>query len=266
MLHHLRLFVFVVFVTPLAFAFAEASELRDKDMAVSKINGRIELGFRHTSFDLLSFDLNMSYVEGSIAVPIIGNFGAQISAGGMYQLPVRPPWVPAGINLPDVGWVGVGAHLFWRDPNTALVGAYANHILQVGGGADGKTYRIGAEAEVYLNRVSVEAFAGLEINDFWIFGQTEYFAGDLAVAFYATDNLRLNVGVLHFDDIARFHAGSEVLLPVGGNNVAVFASGAFDSNIMMINGGLRLYFGENGKSLIRRHREDGVRERLFRTF
>lgn len=56
------------------------------------------------------------------------------------------------------------------------------------------------------------------------------------------------------------------MLPFASNNIALFGDAKFGDDTQDYRVGLKLYFGESGKSLIARHREDDPKERLLDFF
>ena len=144
---------------------------------------------------------------------------------------------------------GVAAHLFMRDPNQYLLGAYGSYsaIDNI------DIWRVGAEAHLYLNNISFEALGGFEDAD--VTGNDFFTASN--VAFYPTDNLRLSVGYQHFQEVDAAAAGFEWQVDGLGLPVSLFANGAVgDNDFATVYGGITFYFGGEEKSLIRRHRED----------
>ena len=139
-------------------------------------------------------------------------------------------------------------HLFWRDPNTALLGAYGSYSVW----DDLDRWRVGVEAEAYFGRVSLEGIVG------WETGDVEDDVFSIAdIAFYPTDNFRLSVGHRYSSPGHMATAGAEWQFASGANvGWAAFADGRIGENdYQAVFAGLRLYFGSD-KSLIRRHRED----------
>src|SRR5690606_33472737 len=69
---------------------------------------------------------------------------------------------------------------------------------------------------------------------------------------------RLNVGHRYYSGRHSAAAGTEFAVPLrGGVGMSLFAEGRYgEDDKVSAWGGLRFYFGEPGKPLIRRHRED----------
>ena len=217
--------------------------------AVSGINGKIEAAYTYVDVDNFG-DTNMGDVAGAISFPLGQQFGLQIDGG-------------IG-DAEDFGTtVGAAVHAFWRNPDVALLGFYGD-VVRLDGGFDVNltNWRLGAEGELYLDRFSVEAFAGADITDGDDVSET-YFSGEALAAFYATDDIRIHAGVGHRFDETFGRVGAEALLPFASRNVALFGDGLFGEDVTTARVGLRVYFGEPGKSLIQRHREDDPRIRLF---
>ena len=184
----------------------------------------------------------------AVAFPLSDLIGAQVDGMG-------------GESGGNAFW-GVGGHVFMRDPSKGLVGVYVSYTRwdtdttsvsdPVGGIADvsGEVGKAGLEGELYLDRVSLEGFAGYQ------FGAEEGLAAKATAAFYPTDNLRLDVNVRHLEGPGVIgYAGAEwqpTLRPF-----SVFAdAGLTEDEDWFAHGGVKVYFGGAEKTLIRRHRED----------
>lgn len=203
--------------------------------AVSAVNGKMEAaaGFVDQRID----DGGRGHVQGTITSPLNCDFGLQIDAG-----------------IGDMAGStagGIAAHLFNRDPNSHLIGLFG----QWSGVGSQDVYRVGVETEFYRDRVSVEALGGFEDSD-----RT---SGDifaiLDVAYYKTDNLRLTAGYRHVLNVDAAAIGLEWMpeQQIIDKPVSLFAKAAVGSkDYATLFGGVRIYFGDADKSLIRRHRED----------
>lgn len=198
---------------------------------------------------------------GSVAFPLGHRFGLQLD--GMAAS------VAGGFAA------GVGGHAFWRDPSRALLGVYAGatYLSRAGGIVVG---RVGPEAEIYLGRVTLLGVAGVEFgsNKAATFGypwftpagafltlnqnavKTRFF-DSAAIAFYPIDDLKLSIGQRYnFGKLAAV-AGAEYLVTHGPTAISVFAEGRVGQRgTSAAFAGLKVYFGQRDKSLIRRHRED----------
>jgi len=212
--------------------------------AVSAVNGKLGL-FGGSVGGETAIGLN-----GSLAFPLHDQFGAQVD--GLFGT--------AGGGV----FYGAAGHLFWRDPSVGFLGGYASYVgwgdgvTTIGGVDDAPLYdiagarvaRVGIEGEAYLGRLSLEAAAAYQA------GSNTGFAGRTALAYYATDDLRLDIGYNYLQGPGgSFTAGAEWQLSNTGSTV--FADAAYkSSDSWSAVGGIRMYFGGEQKSLIRRHRED----------
>ncbi len=198
---------------------------------------------------------------GTITIPIGHSFGAQIDLGS------------GAFGNSALG--AAGGHLFWRDPDKGLIGAYGDGLLlgdKVGAGV----WTAAGEFEAYLGRFTGRAILGVQgasyytagLNPFEVYSYggrsaftvPDYFTDIVEAKFYPIDDLALSVG--HIYSFGRNAVTGEVeyLLPqFRGGNIApsAFVSAAYgwnnSSNIMA---GIRIYFGNHDKTLIRRQRED----------
>lgn len=241
----------------------EQFEERVSGQAVSEVNAKIEFGYMHFDFDGGAPFLNAldhgeaKFVQGAFSVPFGSQFGLQIDAGSLDGTLV-PKFTP-GV---DLSAQGIGAHLFWRDPQTALLGAYVHQVSYDFGGGEISSMRYGAEAELYLEQLTLRGFAGIDKADWFVFGDEQYTAWRGEVDFYATDDLMLFAGVEHSFEQTRTYVGAEAMWNAGGIAPAAFAKASFgDSQTIMA--GLKVYFGSSSKSLKQRHREDDPDINLF---
>lgn len=226
--------------------------------AVDGFNGKVSLHYSYFNIPDVDRHINIYGGDASFSVPLGHQFGAQLDLGSVV---LGIPGAPPGYN---VSMVGAGGHLFWRNPDIALVGIYADvNALRVNYGGDVdwlKFYRAGAEAEAYFGRFSLEGFAGAQ----WAEGGNEtVFTGDLTAAFYATDDLRFDASVIRNFDITYGRVGVEYQADFNGFRPTMFANATFGDGFQNYRAGLRFYFGGSSqKSLIGRHREDDPRSRI----
>ena len=213
--------------------------------AVSALNGKIGVFGGGITSD---FTLGAT---GSLAFPLSDHWGGQVD--GLLG--------SAGSGV----FYGVGGHLFWRDPAKGLIGAYASYggwsasstvpvsvpsggVADVSGASVGK---VGVEGEAYLGRVSLEGLAAYQ------YGTASGFAGKATAAYYATDNLRLEVSARELAGLGALGGAGFEWQPKDTSRFSVFATGAVGpSSYWQALGGVKMYFGGTAKSLILRQRED----------
>lgn len=164
-------------------------------------------------------------------------------------------------------WVGGGAlHAFARDPQSYLIGVTAG-VVAADGAALGA---LGVEGELYLDRVSLEGWAGwaaLEYDDPSLSDDSGFFGiGDLA--YYPTDDWRLSIGVASILDTQSVRLATEYQfgdfgVPLSGTGeLRYYDTGAWSAKV-----GLKGYFGgDPDKSLIDRHRQDDPPNRVLDLF
>ena len=191
---------------------------------------------------------------GSVALPIGSAFGTQTD--GIVA------------NLNDSLFYSIGQHLFWRDPSIGLLGLYGayEHYDAVNGVNAGK---VGAEAEIYLGRITVRGVAGVEFGDqstvksgattTTLDIKTNVFdSADLV--YYPTDDLSLYAGHRLSGRNNALALGGEYLFASSGSMAfSSFAEGQVGEDDASVYGGLKIRFGGSPKSLIRRDREDDPR-------
>ncbi|ODS80736.1 MAG: hypothetical protein BGO83_02795 [Devosia sp. 66-14] len=215
--------------------------------AVSGINGKLEIDFGGiTDPDSATFR-----AAGSLSVPIGERFGVQgdVSIGSI-----------------DGNWAFGGAvHAFTRDPSSYLLGVTAGVVV-----ADGaRLAAVGPEAELYLDRISLEGWAGwaaIDYDDVLTPNENGFFAiGD--VAWYPTDDWRISLGgasILGRESLklATEYQFSGLGFPLSGvGEVRAYDTGAYSFRV-----GIKGYLGDSGKSLIDRHRQDDPPNRALDLF
>jgi hypothetical protein len=190
--------------------------------------------------------------EGSVSIPLGCEVGAQIDG--------------LGSSFDNRYFGGVAGHLFMRNPAQGLLGAYGDYVKwdQFGGVY---TAHVGAEAEMYSGQWTLRGLAGAEqgSNQSVVVGSviqnfntpTRFF-DQINLAFYPTDNLEVFAGQRYLGGKNAAAFGGEWGLPWGkGVMASLFTEGLIGQD--SFHGGwvgLRFYFGQKDKTLIRRHRED----------
>jgi hypothetical protein len=247
-----------VFSVPLGFAAQAADliiyspepmadQLYDLTLpAVSGPNGKIEFAFGGISDP----DTAFFRAGGSFSMPIGHAFGFQADVA---------------VQGTEDDWaVGGALHLFTRDPSAYLLGVTAGVVV-----ADGVSLvGIGPEAELYLGNLSFEAWAGWARADYDNddFDEDGFFAfADLG--YYVTDDWRIGVGVATILGENSLKLATEYQF--AGLGYPISATGelrAYDNDRFSAKIGLKGYFGEPGKSLIDRHRQDDPPNRVFDLF
>jgi hypothetical protein len=223
-----------------------AADVAKSDLcAVSGVNGKVHA--LAGGWDADNFDSEEAIAGiASLSIPLGCALGLQIDAGGG--------------QFGDASSVGAGGHLFMRDPSSYLIGIHATYEdwSFEAPALDVNSVKIGAEAELYLGNISLEAWAGYEDTnrtDGDVFGK-------LTAAFYATDDLRLSAGLRHANDFTTGVLGAEWQMPDMPLSLTAEAQfGEDDYRAIAI--GAKFYFGADQKSLIDRHRQDDPDDGLF---
>src|SRR5579883_217035 len=190
--------------------------------------------------------------QGAVSIPLGGQFGLQLDGalGG----------------FDDRFFASGAAHAFWRDPARGLAGFYTSHTYwdQLGGV---HVDRYAGEGALYLGRWTLEGIVGVEAgsNKSQVVGslidtvdvRTRFFDA-VSANYYLTDNLRVSIGHAYTAGLNALTFGGEWGFQVNPQTLGpLFVEGrAGEGDSHGIYGGLRLYFGNHDKSLMRRNRED----------
>jgi hypothetical protein len=202
-----------------------------------------------------------------ITAPLANHYGVQLD-------------LQAGTLGGDKFGSAVG-RVFWRDPQQALLGLYVSHTAWDRFGGVNVT-QVAPEFELYWGRFTLRGVAGVE------FGSSTYLVGQrlsttivdpllittfevsnyevksrffdqVDLKYYFTDSWNGYVGHRYAGGRNAVAFGTEFQLPANDRVASLFAEGRVGSgNFEGIWGGLKLYFGQSEKSLIRRDREDTV--------
>ena len=208
--------------------------------AVSAPNGKIEFDAGALTLPSAAF---MARAAGTLTLPLGDRFGLQVDLTG-----ASAPGFTTSAAL----------HVFTRDPASYLIGGTLGIVRTPGA----TVFAAGPEGELYLDRWTLEAWAGLAIVH-PASGPARSGAFAMAEAgYYATKNWRLSLGVSSLDGYNSVQFGTEYLfdgfdLPLAATTeMRVGQDGAILGTI-----GLKAYIGAPSKSLIRRHREDDPSDR-----
>jgi len=216
--------------------------------------------------------------EATTRGPAVSETNLKISGSGG-QTDDDPSWsVNAGLTLPigqftgvqlEAGGLGVeddsifaaGAHFFTRDPDKYLFGVFGAYAKEDQFSLE--IWQAGAEAEIYMDQISILAHAGYQFSD--QLGDRAF--GGLDLRWYATDNFAITGGGSFQEDQNQAHLSAEFLpglnaLPGLAFNVqGVIGDDDYDS----IMGGMTYYFGPRA-SLKDRHRRQDPESALLNLF
>jgi hypothetical protein len=205
-----------------------------KDPAVSETNLKLR-GSVGSADDETAWSVN-----GGLTVPLGHSFGLQVEGG------------VGGADGDTI--YGGAAHVFTRDPEQYLLGLFAAYAAETEFDLD--AWRVGGEAEIYLNQVSILVAGGYQFSD--NIGDKAF--GDVELRWYITNDFALSGGGRFDDDRAVATVGAEwrpgfAALP----GLAFHVDGAFgEDDYTSIMGGLTFYFGSDA-TLIDRHRRQDPR-------
>jgi hypothetical protein len=180
-----------------------------------------------------------------------------------------------GANSFGTGVSGTAAgHGFWRDPDIGMVGVYGSGLYSsISNGHS--VWQTAGEFESYQGQVTLQALLGLQ-------GFTRYsspstisfpnanysgfcpnptrFMDDVSLKYYPTDNFSLSIGHIYTRGNNSAYVSSEYLFPVI-SPIEMQMSGYLEAsfgwnNSSTVLAGLKIYFNNKTKTLIRIHREN----------
>jgi hypothetical protein len=189
---------------------------------------------------------------GSLALPLGCAFGVQIDA------------TAASFDGRFLG--SLGGHLFWRDPAKGLLGVYGSYANwnQFGGV---HASHIGPEFELYSGQWTLQGVAGAEFGNtasglvgplIQTYAVKTRFFDQINLNYYLQDNFKVFAGHRYLGGKNALALGGEYGIAMGhGVMAGLYAEGRVgESNFHGVWAGLRFYFGQKDKTLIRRNRED----------
>ena len=217
--------------------FVVAPSLRQP--AVSEINGKVD----YSGGEMNSYNANN--FSGSITFPISKQFGFQADA--LYS------------RISSLDFYGGAGHLFWRNPDTGLLGLSGGYIYRNSFDSI-NTYQVGAEGELYWHRFTFGFFSGVVSINYqyaapFIDTNPTRFVGRVSADYYLIDDLRIGGS---FETAFHNNLGKgEIEYQTPINGLALTGEAAWGSagyNQWMF--GLRYYFGGGKKTLRDRQRQD----------
>lgn len=254
---NIRLSLYTLLATTILSGPAFAADITNEEFeqrlpAVSGPNGSLDFSYIHIDTGTPTGDIKGGFAAGSVTVPLSERFGLQIDAGiGRFD---------RSTGSSDIDSIGIAGHLFTRDPALGLLGVYGHFVKTDFGAIELNSVKYGIEAELYADKVSFEAFAGVDHIDAGAIERTSA-SLDFTMAYYATDNLRVEAGVTRQYDVTMGNVGFEAVIPQF-ENTSVYASSTFGDGDHSVRAGIRIYFGGGNKSLKDRHRQDDPKRRL----
>lgn len=157
----------------------------------------------------------------SVTLPIGDKLGLQIDG-------------IAGFVADEVGFAGGAAQLFYREPETFMVGVVgAGYFVD-----DYEQYAVAGIAEYYISNVTLEGIAGYTLGEV----VPDQFYGRAGLAIYPNPNLRLGAGLTYSDVVGLGGDIQAEALLTDIPGMALFATGAFDDKGATGYGGVRFYF------------------------
>lgn len=192
-------------------------------------------------------------LEGSIAWPIQDQYGFQLDA--IYSN------LGQNAQSDDSHLGGLGAHYFWRDSETALIGLQTGYVM----GSPADSWEFGIEAERYFESFTLGGKAGIATVQFDSSAapferDKDAFYFQFYLGFYPINDLLISPTIEHRFDNTMYGVEIEYELPVAG--LSVFANAMQgDNDYQHAYLGVRYYFDKD-KSLKSRHRESDPKIQL----
>jgi hypothetical protein len=226
------------------FGLGASGAARADDPAVASPNFKLNGNFGEVIDD---YTWN---VQGQFTAPLAERFGIAVEGGA------------GAVNGSE--YYGVGGHLFTRNPDSYLLGVFGGYAES--GEFDIDIARVGAEAEFYLNALTLSATAGYQFSS--ALGDGAF--GSLDLRWYVTNNFYISAGgTIDEQERKSLTAATEwqpgfAALP----GLAFNARGVWgDDDYRSITGGMTYYFGEtaNLKDRHRKYDPDSALLQLFQS-
>ena len=209
----------------------------ERKPAVDGTNGSLSLEVGADGVDVVGG-------TGSVTFPLGQQFGLQFDGSA------------ASFDNDIVGAIPVfrgATHLFWRDPSIGMLGLFGDYFhVDLGRGFN--FFAGGVEGALYLDQFTVDGLIGLDGGDIIDSG----FLSRVRLVHYPKENLAIHIGHAYgLDEHRLLYGGEWSFASHGGAASSIFAEGELDEGgDTSVLAGLRFYFGQREKTLIRRHRED----------
>lgn len=175
-------------------------------------------------------------IAGAFTIPLTYSTGVQFDA--------------AAASVDGDAFGGGAVHVFWRDPDVALIGGFASYAyLDALGGQE--VSRIGAEMELYQGNLTLDARVGYRFGDL----EEDPF-GSAELRYYLTDDFVVSGGY-EYDHESKGLASLEYQVMSGAEyGASIFVDSRIHSeDSYSVLGGFKVYLASQ-KSLRDRHRRD----------
>jgi hypothetical protein len=211
------------------------------------------VNYRASIFGGSLWKRSLGGADGTVAIPLAPSYGFQADVMGS-------------------SWGGrfygeLHGHWFWRDPAIGMLGLYAayTHLSRFGGA---HAAYVGAEFARYNGPWEIKGALGVETGNtasgltspttLTVYDIDTRFFDRIDVSYYLNENAKVGIGHRYLSGKNALALRGEWAAPLAGGRLgSFFVEGRVgEDNFKSIWAGLRVYFGQNGKSLIRRHRED----------
>jgi hypothetical protein len=240
------------FIAVLAAQAADAPVVKAPYPAPSALPAVDGINFKGDVFGGYLHEGGYAGARGSVTVPLGFRYGAQVDG------------TLAGYRGNFQG--RLGGHLFWRDPAVGLLGLYGSYTRWSRSGGVSTTH-LGVEGEYYSGPWTVSAILGAESGSgatvfsdpfFTGFNVDSRFFDMVDLSYYMNENSRLSIGHRYVGGRHALALGGEWAKPIAPRALGSFFVEARlgEDHYRGIWAGLRIYYGQRDKSLIRRHRED----------
>lgn len=197
---------------------------------------------------------------GSATMPITHNIGTQLDMGS---------------NLFGSSVSGTAAgHLFWRDPEIGLVGSYGSGLYNSISNGN-SVWQAAGEFERYDGRFTLQALVGVQgfsnysapssisfLNRNYIgyCPNPNRFVDDVSLKYYPTEDISFSIGHIYTRGNNSAYIATEYLFseikPLGAQVGGFFEASYGSNNSSTFLAGLKFYFNNSTKTLIRIQREN----------
>jgi len=203
-----------------------------QEPAVVGPNAKLKLGYSSGEDD-------GGFLTGSYTAPVLDQFGFQLDIG----------YDDAGNSSAALGATkGAALHMFYRDPNRYLIGAYAHTLDTNSSLGDLKNTRLAVETEFYLDDITLEAMLGKD-NVSIAGSSLDYDLMRFAFGYFINDNMRITATYEDSFDLENYGLHLENKMMLGSQEVGLFLSHKDGDAGDVTSFGATFYFGTNGLSL-----------------
>lgn len=189
--------------------------------------------------------LTPAYAQQAVSAPglrldVGGGYNSNSGLGTVGGSYVTPLSTSLGMQVDAIGgaarsnaMIGGAGHLFWRNPQSGALGLYGSYLYGAGRpnniNSDMHDAKGGLEGSYLVGNFSLQNVAGIEWNNFGsnFKSNNSYFFDDTRFNWYATNQLKLNIGQRYTANRGQVVGGADYYTAFNAMPISFFVDSAY---------------------------------------